>query len=294
MRSYCLPNLFGIIVCADVACGPESTSAALAETTLNETGMTDQATGLSTSTGGDKTAETDTMTTGIFPTTTEQVNDVGAPAECDIWSDSCDTSHKCMPVDITGDSTFDAHRCVPVSGETDPIGGVCSAPKFLLDGLDTCEKGAICWELDQDGNGTCFRFCDGSLRDPICPPASRCITISDVFDYCSPYCNPLLDDCDAERLCLPIVDSEIWTCYNHDPANAGAFGEPCTAENTCAEGLLCLGMENAKECSVAPGCCTPVCDLSAPVECPGVGQECLPWYETPPPGFEDVGFCAVP
>jgi hypothetical protein len=67
--------------------------------------------------------------------------------------------------------------------------------------------------------------------------------------------------------------------------------------NTCDPGLLCLNSSAAEECDPdGVGCCEPFCDVTLPNSCPGVGQVCNFYYEEgmAPPGYEKVGYCAVP
>ena len=45
------------------------------------------------------------------------------------------------------------------------------------------------------------------------------------------------------------------------------------------------------ECAEAEGCCSPLCDLGEPNECPGTGQTCQPVFDPQPMGYENIGVC---
>jgi len=81
----------------------------------------------------------------------------------------------------------------------------------------------------------------------------------------------------------------------------GAYGEPCEFINACDVGLICLGAAAVPDCVGSSSCCTEICDLSSregDAQCTGApqGQTCQAWYEEDqaPPGYEDVGACALP
>ena len=60
-------------------------------------------------------------------------------------------------------------------------------------------------------------------------------------------------------------------------------------------GLVCLNPEYVPDCQ-AGGCCSPFCDTKEANDCPGQGQDCIPWWEEgmAPPGYETVGVCGIP
>jgi hypothetical protein len=113
---------------------------------------------------------------------------------------------------------------------------------------------------------------------------------------CLPWCDPLLQDCPGDSLCLPSGDE--FTCILDASGEMGQANDPCEFRNACDPGLLCLDSEAASSaCDPrAQGCCQPFCELpDAP--CPNPDQECLPWFDPQmpiPPGYEHLGICALP
>ena len=75
-------------------------------------------------------------------------------------------------------------------------------------------------------------------------------------------------------------------------------GTPCNYINDCNAGLVCADAAVNPLCDAgaASGCCTEICDLTGANVCSGAdqGQVCEPFYEMAPPGYENVGLCAVP
>jgi hypothetical protein len=92
------------------------------------------------------------------------------------------------------------------------------------------------------------------------------------------------------RACYAVNDHFAWS--PDVSGRGGAAGDPCEFINVCAAGLLCLTPDATPGCD-ALGCCTPICELSAP-PCPA-GQACVPWYadNEAPPGLADVGICTA-
>ena len=70
----------------------------------------------------------------------------------------------------------------------------------------------------------------------------------------------------------------------------------------CNPGFACLGTDFYPDdnCQGSSGCCAPFCDITnGNDDCMGInimGIECVGWWdpEPAPPGYEDVGVCAVP
>lgn len=148
------------------------------------------------------------------------------------------------------------------------------------------------FDLDRRADDLGLRHCD---RDrATCPPGLDCTFTGDsVVNLCFPYCDPLSQDCPGDDLCIP--DGESFSCALDASGEAGLYGDPCEYANACKPGLYCLDSEHVEGCQAA-ACCTPFCDTSRPLMCPGATQECIPWYEEgmAPPGFEIVGICGVP
>jgi hypothetical protein len=141
----------------------------------------------------------------------------------------------------------------------------------------------------------------GSEANPVCedPNTACAIANGGTLILCLPNCDPLLQDCADGEGCYPIVDA--FACAPDAGGAMGAYGEPCEFLNVCDPGLFCANADAVPNCAGANGCCSSFCDVSDPMasaNCPGAagGQECTPWFQMgqAPPGFENVGACAIP
>jgi hypothetical protein len=147
-------------------------------------------------------------------------------------------------------------------------------------------------------------MCTGDEANPICedPDTSCAIANDGAIVLCLPNCDPILQDCPEGQACYPI--NEGWSCAPDASGEMGVYGDPCEFINVCDPGFICLDASTVpmgEACMGAAGCCTGVCDLADPMgdaQCEGAagGQTCQPWYEEgqAPPGYEDVGACALP
>lgn len=271
------------------------------------------ATGTGTSTGGttaEPTSSTTSSLTGLSTTSTSSsttstatsttdppvLPDVGGAAECGPWMQECPEGQKCAPYSGDGDNAWESWKCVDIAPNPADVGQPCTAFD-IASGGDTCDKGLMCWFLDLNGEGTCVAMCGGTIEAPTCPDPSISCTIGGGDAYlilCLPNCDPLIQDCNSGELCIPNMNGFI--CVLDASGDAGQAFDACEYANACDPGLVCLGPEYAAECDpMAPGCCIPLCDTSAPT-CPGQGQECLPWYTMgmAPPGLNNVGVCTLP
>ena len=216
--------------------------------------------------------------------------------ECDPFTQDCPPGQKCT---FTGEgSSWDGLSCVPLADEPANPGEPCTMEDSPVSGLDNCRLGAMCWDVDIDTlEGSCIDLCTGSYENPTCDdPQSACAISGSGLALCLPTCNPLqLDDCPEGRACFPSNDR--WNCFPDASDGDGAYGDPCEYINACDSGLVCLGVEATPDCQGSIGCCTEVCDLEDP-QCMDteIGVTCTPWWgdEEAPPGFENVGVCALP
>jgi len=225
----------------------------------------------------------------------------GINIECDVWAQDCMDGEKCMPWANDGGNAWNATRCSPVDDNPNQIGDPCTVEGSGVSGIDDCAVSSMCWNVDPETNmGTCIAFCSGSEANPVCEdPTTNCvITNEGTLILCLPNCDPLLQDCAEGQACYPVIDA--FACAPDASGEEGAYGDACEFINVCDPGLMCVNPEFVPSCGSA-GCCTDICDLSeadASANCPGAagGQECVAWYEegAAPPGFENVGFCAIP
>lgn len=221
------------------------------------------------------------------------------PWPCDPFLQDCPRGEKCLAYDDEGGNTWNHLKCVPVIPEPDSIGQECEG-SANLEVPDTCEKGAMCWNVNLNtGKGTCVALCTGSFSDTKCADGFSCVLANyNVLNLCLPTCDPLDEfSCPSNNVCIySWEDTSEFVCVS-ETENKQVF-EPCEYLNQCALGLLCLPNIHAQECNEPneTQCCLPFCDLDQPI-CPGEGQECIPWFEKDEPipvGLEDVGICMLP
>ena len=229
----------------------------------------------------------------------------GVSFECDIFAQDCPEGEKCMPWANDGGSSWNATRCSPISDNPGQPGDECTVEGSGTSGIDTCDLGSMCWDVDPKTNmGTCAAMCTGDESNPICedPDTTCAITNDGAIVLCLAACDPILQDCVEGQACYPIQDG--WACAPDASGETGVYGDPCEFINVCDPGYICLdasAVPTGEACEGAAGCCSAVCDITDPMgdaQCEGSagGQTCQPWYEegSAPPGYEDVGACALP
>ena len=265
-------------------------------TSMGTTGTT--STGTSTTSTGTRTSDPSDSSGG---TATEcnflDCYDQGSmEPECDVWLQDCPEGEKCMPYANDGGSSWNATKCTPIDPAPQQPGEVCTTEGGGVSGVDNCAKASMCWDgVGETNEGVCIAFCMGTnAEDASCDDGFYCnITASGILNLCLPICNPLLQDCPGDDLCIP--NGETFICVLDASGEAGLYGDPCEYASACKPGLYCLNPEYVEGCQAA-GCCTPFCDTSKMNMCPGGTQECIPWYEEgmAPVGYETVGICGVP
>jgi hypothetical protein len=251
-----------------------------------------------TSTGGPDPSSTDAPVDpsdesgGVFIMGT----DGGIIEPCDPWTQDCPPGEKCTPSTMEDDgNAWDWARCSPIAADPGAHGEPCTVEGSPTSGIDTCELGAMCWDVDPDtGEGTCVALCTPPEDDPTCAPEGTvCAIANDAWlILCLPSCDPMLQDCEPGDACVPIGD--VFACA---PAgeNPGGAGEPCEDIAICDPGLFCASSQAVPDCQ-GSGCCTPLCDITDPAPPCLPGQSCEPFYEpgTAPEGLENVGVCMLP
>ncbi len=221
--------------------------------------------------------------------------------ECDIWAQDCPAGQKCMPWANDGGNSWNATKCSAVDPNPDQVGDPCTVEGSGVSGIDSCDESMMCWDVDGDtGLGVCIAFCSGSETAPECSnPATNCLISNDgVLILCLPGCDPLLQDCAGDNLCVPNT-GEGFICTLDASGDAGGQGDPCDCANCCDAGLYCtFGPQWVAGCIGTDGCCTPFCDTTAPNNCVGAGngEGRQLGYEacTAPPGQGNVGICVIP
>ena len=212
---------------------------------------------------------------------------------CDPYAQDCPEGHKCSWWDEASGGGLTVTRCVELAADPAQVGEPCHAEGDGFTGRDDCERGAMCWPIDEDRDGTCVALCGGHVRAPTCAPDSVCSIPADGVALCIEVCDPLAQDCPAGQLCLP--DGGPYLCTPDLSGEEGQLHDPCSFVNLCDPGLLCAPASAAVECDQEElGCCEPFCDLDRPDTCPGAGQVCTPVFTPQPPESADIGFCRVP
>ncbi|MGB1016507.1 MAG: ribulose phosphate epimerase, partial [Nannocystaceae bacterium] len=215
--------------------------------------------------------------------------------ECSTYEEDCPDGQKCMPFANDGGSSWNALKCVDISGEGGH-GDPCTVEGSGVTGIDDCDQGAMCWDVDPETNeGICTAFCDGSAESPTCEPGMTACVIANegTLNLCLPSCNPLIQDCEEGQACYPL--NGVYTCAPVAvPPEEGLEGAPCEFVNSCQAGLMCVDSSlYPNGCDGAGGCCAGFCDLSDP-QCTVPQTECIAINEDPMPGQEDYGVCALP
>lgn len=263
-----------------------------------------------TSTGEPVTGSTTGTTTGASSLITSASDgvvfvaspDLGSgPPGCDPWAPVCPEGQKCMPYSGDGDSSWESWGCFDLVRDPDSVGEACTIFGNGVSGQDSCDQGLMCWNTGEEfPAGTCVAMCTGAPDAPECAdPLTTCVISADYgLILCLPMCDPLLPDCGVDEVCIPRWnDSAEFLCTLDASGDDGQVFDPCEGGNACDPGFLCRDPALAVECDLrALGCCLPFCDVTQPNTCPGVGQDCVAWYEpeTAPPGFDDVGACRLP
>jgi len=222
---------------------------------------------------------------------------------CDVYTQDCPDGEKCMPWAADGGQSWNGTTCSPIVATPGQVGDPCTVEGSAVSGLDDCDEGAMCYNVSvEDNMGTCFELCGGSPDAPTCDEGLCAIYNDGNLPLCLLDCDPLLQDCGPEQLCLASPNANGFVCILDSlPFSDGGYGAPCEYVNTCDPGFFCAVAEVVAGCLNAGGCCAEFCDLSVPdpsSQCTGQGngEECQPWYGVgePPPGYEDVGFCGIP
>ncbi len=208
----------------------------------------------------------------------------GNGAQCDIWEQDCPSGYKCVAETLDGEP-----RCRALSNNPDQVGDPCSS-LGVGDG-DTCDVDGMCID------GVCQALCSGSAQSPQCPTLDEvCRIHGEGVPLCQQECDPLIyASCDANQTCAAQASSlEIFSC-TPTSGPLGTSGDGCVGIDQCAQGHACIPKSALPYGSCPNGydnCCTPMCDLDEANVCGG-GTSCIPFYQSPPPGLEHVGVCAI-
>lgn len=253
---------------------------------------------VSTSDGGLPTMANATMTglsTAIDSGSTSEgcaafnCDDMTTMQACDSFAQDCPDGEKCTPYIPGNAGAYVETKCVHVTGQDKP-GDSCMS-EGPLSGIDSCIKGAKCWDVSIDGVGTCIALCTGSADAPICDPPSTCKS-SGSLSMCITYCNPLLQDCPS-----PTEACYGETCAPNVSGEEGQANDPCEFINDCDEGLMCFYSDWVGKGCASENCCSPFCEFPDGA-CPNADQVCVQFFEPflypADDPLLDVGRCGVP
>ena len=208
--------------------------------------------------------------------------------ECDPWFQDCPEGEKCVPYASTG-GTWDANKCVPIQGDGAP-GDACNYGGAIT-ADDSCDGTSICWNTEViDGSlvGTCTPFCMGVPDDPECAEGSSCVIGNDgSINLCLQSCDPLEQNCPDGLACHWYAEQFVCVQSEDEPPN-----QPCDFVGDCPAGSVCVNADVVPDCA-GSSCCTAFCSISEP-SCMEPTSECIPYFEDPPVGYEDVGICGAP
>lgn len=216
--------------------------------------------------------------------------------ECDNFAQDCPEGQKCAAFIDDGEINWTKVKCVNVIG-TDRPGEPCTA-EDPTSGVDSCIKGAMCWEVNKDGVGICRALCTGTADTPICDPPGFCTVGGySTLNLCIPSCDPLLQDClGTGDACYA---NFYFFCLQDTSGEGGQANDPCELLSDCDPGLQCT-LEAFVGMGCAPGslgCCTPFCQFPGGA-CPNPDQQCMqyldPMQPLPDDPQLDVGLCGVP
>lgn len=202
--------------------------------------------------------------------------DMAVETPCDPLSDECPEGQKCAP---NGMQEWEEFRCVDIDPDPKPPGAICELKGGLREGLDDCEKGALCVPGDTE-SGICHPYCNEFMIE--CGDGGLCIGLGVAFTCFLP-CDVVAQDCGDGSYC-----GSSGFCFPGDGFGAG-YGEPCS-QSPCGPGLHCRPADEVPDCGDT-WCCTPLCWADDPMGddvCPDQAMTCEP---LDPDG---LGYCALP
>jgi hypothetical protein len=220
----------------------------------------------------------------------------GTTIECDVFAQDCPLGEKCMAWANDGASSWNATRCTEVDPNPAAIGDACTVVGSGVSGIDSCDIGVMCWDVDVETNtGTCVEMCSGSARNPVCNTPQTACSISNegVLILCLPICNPLAGECGEGQGCYDTGD--VFQCAPDASGGDTTTGDPCEFLNACSDGYACVNPAVVPDCVGSVGCCTAYCTIDDESPCVD-GQTCIPYYEAgtaPDACLEDVGICSA-
>ena len=198
--------------------------------------------------------------------------------ECTVEAQDCGRGESCDAWANDGGDVWNASRCNPIPDDAGQRGDPCTVEGSAVSGLHSCDAGLMCWNVDPESlMGECVDHCDSMYACGV--ETDTCSIFNNGFlPLCLPACNPLESSCGEGFGCYP--DSEGSFVCVREGENVHLAGD---FHPHCPSGSLVVDEE-----------CVPFCDVTAEDACEG-GGSCETYYEfgSPPPGLENVGYCAM-
>lgn len=275
------------------------------ESVATTSGGTDSTTGVPATSTGSSTSATSGMSpqdTGDEPgggSVFLQDPDAGAPCrrterpdgsqglliECSVERQDCCPGEACRAWDNSGGDTWNASRCVMVDAGAGQAGETCTVEQSAVSGIDSCDVGLMCWEVDDKTlEGSCVQYCGD--EGPACTGAGEVCAVfnDDSLPLCLPSCNPLGSDCGEGRGCYPNADAFVCLREGERTHVDFVFQPDCPAGTFHAP-------DDVTSCPDDGPCCTAFCNVNDPDACGGA--QCLPYFDAPPPEHAALGYCSV-
>lgn len=274
------------------ACGPKHSIASSSEGTAESTLITSTSSGdhpSTTTSGGIPTSgDVSTAAQTANPNDATMDSDDGTattdngffPEECMLPGHTCPPGFKC----VSYGSLREDRGCFPVERDPDAVRDPCTYLDYangVLNALDSCDAFSVCF------NGQCSPICEGP--DLSCPEGFTVCFDAPSIEVCIPMCDPLKNECGADRECLYF--SSYFSC---SPAGVDkGLWETCDNPNDCSPGEVCTSTQLAIEC-MSSKCCDPLCALGTD-QCPGEQQKCVPFFMNGEgyPQYNNLGICSI-
>lgn len=215
----------------------------------------------------------------------------GVGLECDPFEQDCPEGEACRPWANDGGDMWNALRCAPLDPNPGQPGDVCTTRGSPVSGIDTCDVGLMCWDINVDTlEGVCAQLCSGDADNPVCAdPDETCMLANeDALPLCLPMCDPLASDCGEGLGCFPASDQAFVCLREGVGVELGEVWHP-----QCAPGSFWASPEAVSGCVDDEPCCTSYCNVEDPEAC-GPDAECLPYFEPTMPIDNPLGYCSVP
>ena len=199
---------------------------------------------------------------------------------CSPWSQDCADGDACKPWANDGGETWRTTRCSPVDPRPDRAGESCTVQGSAWSGHDSCEAGALCWNVDAETlGGQCVSMCQGNFNEPVCGEGETCLVANDgQLTLCLPACDPLESTCGEGFGCYPNGLDGFACVREGENVHVRNFFHP-----HCPAGSV-MTLDG----------CVALCDLAIEGGCEGEAT-CQAYYARgkAPRGLEDVGVCSA-